>query len=286
MLTVNHRRHIQTALAAIVLAGVPFLLWGQGDSVFVADSSGVHSGGNIVAADTAVTDTAASDTAVAAAQPTEFVYDSSTFTPRTISAAELATYREQSDFDYARTVAPSKSFLDRILGWLSRLLGPILGNDTGRFLFQYGIFGTALVLVIILLVRSELGGIFKRAIGKKKGTVEFEEIEEDLSRMDFDTLIAEAVDAGNLRRAVRLHYLKLLREMSERGLIEWRREKTNSDYLYELKRQDLYSSFAELTRVFDYVWYGWIEIDADHYARIRDSFGTFIGSVNSVKGGA
>ncbi len=159
----------------------------------------------------------------------------------------------------------------------------MLGNETGRFIFQYGIFGAALVLVIVLLMRTEFRGVFKRTLGKKKGEIEFEELEEDIGALDFNALIAEAIAAGNLRRAVRLHYLHLLREMTERGLIEWRREKTNSDYLYELNRSDLHSGFAELTRVFDYVWYGDARLDMERYRRISTGFGSFI---RIVRGGA
>lgn len=267
--------HIRLLSLVIVLMISPLLLCAQGDTTSTVDS--ISTAEEILPADTVGGDTlVVTDTLE---ERGLFVYDSSTFTPRAIPTEELNKYREDGDFNYARKELPSLSFLERILQWVFDLVEPILGNKTGLTLFQYGIFAAALILVIVLLARSQLGGIFKRGVGKKKGTIEFEEIEEDLSRMDFDALISEAIAAGNLRRAVRLHYLKLLREMTERGLIEWRREKTNSDYLYELNRQDMRPHFAELTRVFDYVWYGGIEIDMAHYRNISDRFGAFTHTV-------
>lgn len=230
--------------------------------------------------DTATAGTGSADSSNAPAM-TPVTYDSSAFISRTIPSAEVEAYHEDDAFDYARTVAPSTSFAERMIDWFVRLLDSIFGNEAGRNIFQYGIFGAALILVMVLLMRSELGGVFKRSV-MKKGGLEYEEMEEDISGMDFDALIAEAIAAGNLRRAVRLHYLKLLAEMTDRGLIEWRREKTNSEYLNELRRHDLRFRFAELTRVFDFVWYGGFEIDSERYARISGDFNAFTRTVQEA----
>lgn len=267
--------HIRTLWAAAVTALFPLLLFGRGDSLRTDTASFVPPADTSAAIDlTVVADTV---------EARLFVYDSSSFEPRRMPAEDLNGYRDESEFDYARNLPPATSFLERIIQGLGKLLSPVLGNETGRFIFQYGIFGAALVLVIVLLMRTEFRGVFKRTLGKKKGEIAFEELEEDIGALDFDALIAEAIAAGNLRRAVRLHYLHLLREMTERGLIEWRREKTNSDYLYELNRSDLHSGFAELTRVFDYVWYGDARLDMERYRRISTGFGSFI---RTVRGGA
>ena len=57
---------------------------------------------------------------------------------------------------------------------------------------------------------------------------------ENIHEVDFATRLAEAEAAGNCRLAVRLGYLQLLKQLTDRGLIHWQPDKTNHAYLAEL----------------------------------------------------
>ena len=209
-------------------------------------------------------------------------YDSSSLAIRSMEEGVVQEYLSDSEFDYARQDQPPSSLFGKILRWIGELFGKLFGGAMESSVFQYLIVGVALALVIYLLIRSEFSGFFKRK-GSSSNTIEFDEIEENIEQMNFDVLIAEALAAGNLRRAVRLRYLYLLRTMSERNLIEWRIEKTNSDYLYELREPELRSGFTDLTRVFDYVWYGGFQIERRDYDRISRNFDAFTQTVQGAK---
>ena len=210
-------------------------------------------------------------------------YDSSAPVLRSVDEGTVNGYREDADFDYARKEPPSTSFFERFGKWFARLFDSIFGNSTVLDIVQYLIVGAAIILVLVLAARSEFSGFFRRKGAEQNQDLGFEEIEENLDLMNFDALIAAALASDNLRRAVRLRYLQLLRAMSERGIIEWRIEKTNRDYLYELKHVELRSGFGELTRIFDYVWYGDFPIQRKEYDQISRDFDAFTGSVEAVR---
>ena len=243
------------------------------------DSIGGKSGGDTTSIVTdSEGDTLSFDEFIDSVTTSRFVYDSSNPVRRTISEADLEDYRSDEEFNYARTKEPPKNILQKIFNWMFDLLEGIFGNRVAGQTFSYIFFGIALVLVVWMIMRGEGGGLFMRR-GSKKGGVDFEEVPEDIHELDFEQLIASALSAGDFRKAVRLQYLKSLRTMSEHGLIEWRREKTNGEYLQEIREDRLRSGFARLTFLFDYVWYGGFQIDHQQYGGIENSFDSFVRQV-------
>ena len=81
--------------------------------------------------------------------------------------------------------------------------------------------------------------------------------------------LAEAEAAGNYRLALRLGYLQLLKLLSDQNLIRWQPDKTNHAYLAELPGEHLRAPFRELTRQFEYVWYGELPLPAGLYQQAR-----------------
>lgn len=52
-------------------------------------------------------------------------------------------------------------------------------------------------------------------------------------------LIASAVKDGDFRLAIRYYYLQLLRQLNQKELIKYEFQKTNSEYLNEIKADNL-----------------------------------------------
>jgi hypothetical protein len=98
---------------------------------------------------------------------------------------------------------------------------------------------------------------------------------EDIFELNFEKEIQKAVDAKNYRTAVRLLYLRTLRDLSNRNLISYTHEKTNSDYLFQLAGTSYYKNFFRLTRNFDYTWYGQFELSQDSFGMIQNEFSFF-----------
>ena len=60
--------------------------------------------------------------------------------------------------------------------------------------------------------------------------------------------------------------------MSRQQIIEWDVEKTNSDYLYEIKNQEIKDEFAYLLYLYNNIWYGEFELDDATFAKAKNAF--------------
>ena len=103
---------------------------------------------------------------------------------------------------------------------------------------------------------------------------------ENVHELDFDTLIEEAKNQSNYRLATRLYYLKTLKRLSDSGLINWQKNKTNFEYYYELKGEERRKQFYNLTRLFESVWYGNLEISETTF---NENLETFTGFLQTIK---
>ena len=96
---------------------------------------------------------------------------------------------------------------------------------------------------------------------------------ENIEELDIDGLLRQALTDGDLRVAVRIRYLMLLKKLNEAGLIAWKKNKTNRDYLSELYgRNSCYDDVRELTLAYEIVWYGEHSVSSDSFQRLTGEF--------------
>jgi hypothetical protein len=67
--------------------------------------------------------------------------------------------------------------------------------------------------------------------------------------------------------------------MSEKELIEWDVEKTNSDYLYELKSPQLKANFEYLSYLYNYIWYGEFDLNTQEFEKAKKAFDSTIQTI-------
>jgi hypothetical protein len=229
-----------------------------------------------VATDT-TTDTAV--TRVERVAPPHVRFDSSDISVRRAPEETLKEYMADEDFAYDLPRQETSSFWQYILHWLSSGIKELFGETDGDFwktfweVVAYVVVGATMVYVTMKMVGVEPAGLFRRA---EKGTdIDVDVHEENIHAMDFDALIARAVAGGDYRWAIRLHYLRILKQLADRGLIAWKPEKTNHDYLYELKRGDLHGAFLAIIILFEYAWYGNLAVDSESFGRAERQFTEF-----------
>ena len=127
--------------------------------------------------------------------------------------------------------------------------------------------------VLVQLFQVNWKGLAKKKSDKAKVIADKEiPIEEDVTKMEFEDLVQKAIDAGNFRVAVRLLYLRALKQLTEQSLINWHREKTNHDYIREIKDKNLRPGFSDVTLIFEYIWYGEFPVNKDDFNLARASF--------------
>ncbi|MDQ3277932.1 MAG: DUF4129 domain-containing protein [Bacteroidota bacterium] len=143
-----------------------------------------------------------------------------------------------------------------------------------RSLLWFAILGSFIGVVIWYLISSNILLFRKKA--KNIAAVEEEAVvTDDIFSIHYDAEIAKAAGGGNYRLAVRLWYLYLLKELAEKGLIDYRYGRTNHDYVMQLHKSAYYRDFSRITRNFEYTWYGQFDLSAEAYEMLRNDFSTF-----------
>lgn len=85
--------------------------------------------------------------------------------------------------------------------------------------------------------------------------------------------------AGDLRGAIRKGYIALLCDLSDRKIIGLSKNKTNRDYLRDVrKRRELYQNMNGLTNNFERHWYGFREADETDWNEFKDDYRKAVGS--------
>ncbi len=140
-------------------------------------------------------------------------------------------------------------------------------------------FGALLLLVLVRLFTNKFTIINSKA-PRKEFTIE--EIEENIHESDIDRFLKEALKNRSYHLAIRLYYLKVIKELSLNNSIHWKKDKTNRDYLREMRPQENYSKFREITRIFDKVWYGEIKVDEKDYNAVEPVFKTFMKTIKKA----
>ena len=85
-------------------------------------------------------------------------------------------------------------------------------------------------------------------------------------------------DAGDYRECLRVLYQISLKKLAENGWIETLPDKTNTEYLNELKSGAVANEFARLTQVHEYSWYGDTTVEVKDFKTYEPWFMNFINS--------
>lgn len=117
-------------------------------------------------------------------------------------------------------------------------------------------------------------GLFRRKdkANTESGSGDEDALPEDIFAINYQKEIDKAADRGDYRLAIRLMYLRLLKNMSERNIIQYKQDKTNFDYLMQLHQTSYYQDFFKVTRHYEYSWYGKFEVSSEAYSRVRNEF--------------
>jgi hypothetical protein len=136
-------------------------------------------------------------------------------------------------------------------------------------LLWFLIIGGFVAFLAIYLINSNVG-LFRRS--KTLKGEEWDTELEDIFSINYNKEIEKAVNAGNYRLAVRLMFLRTLRNLSDKNIIQYKQDRTNFDYLMQLSNTIWYKPFLWLARNYEYVWYGKFNIDEKQFDIIKDEF--------------
>jgi hypothetical protein len=194
---------------------------------------------------------------------------------RTFSQKQLNKYRNSPDFQYISSKPEALNWWGRVKLWILQKIFDLIhygtGTNPGKIIL------ILLVIALIIYVVYRMTGADKTGLWERKNDgLAFPDLtEKDIHVIDFDRLINEAAGMKNYRLAVRLWYLKTLKNLSGKDCIKWRPGKTNYEYVAELAQTRYGASFKKLTHDFEYSWYGETTVTAGEYEVLKQQFMDF-----------
>ena len=178
------------------------------------------------------------------------------------------------NYQYGTDAPPPDNPVARFFNWLFRKFADLLRSKAYQNVGQYVLLAAIVALVIYLLMKAEVLGFLFPKKAQSSG-LDYENLAENIHEIDFDAAIEEALTNRNFRLSVRLLYLQTLKRLTDANRIDYKPEKTNRQYVYELTKSPLQPDFELLTRQFEFVWYGDFPVDETRFGQLRQQFQAF-----------
>lgn len=218
----------------------------------------------------------------AIAQNPSEIYQEEAIEQRTF---DEATWQEiVSEIDYSKDLQPDEPKEEEEVDEARNWENPFEFNSEFGRMLSIALLSILGVILLVIVLRFLLKPPTKNVQITDKEAIEVsvEELAENLEAHDPSGLIEQAIGTGNYRLAVRLYYLKTIRELSLKDEIKWQRDKTNHSYLHEMQAHQLYQSFQEMTRIFERVWYGNRDLSVTDFEQIRPKAERLLAQIDAI----
>ena len=191
-------------------------------------------------------------------------------------APNFKTKYKSPEFNY-EVLKPQESLWDiikrKIAAFFFKNIDPNkASNYTTNILRFFGIAILGFLLYILIRYLMSKDGNF--LFGKKNRNINItnQDIEENIHKINFQERILQLENQQDYRSAIRYHFLFSLKKMTDKNLINWNPEKTNRDYLRELKNINLKQDFSRMIYIYDYIWYGEFDAQEKDYQHYKSFF--------------
>lgn len=156
--------------------------------------------------------------------------------------------------------------------------------DAPDFLSSGGFWKTLLFILLFLLLIWIIYIIVKNRQPSNKKVV-VQNVENDwhpeiITKTELELMLEKAMSNEDYRECVRVYFMFILKELTKKSWIKWRAEKTNYDYILEMRSRDNAMGFEEAVRIYDIVWYGDYAITKEVYAKLQPALVSYYKSLN------
>ena len=144
--------------------------------------------------------------------------------------------------------------------------------DAPDFLSSGNFWKILLVLLLLAALVWILYIVIKNRRPRDRKVVQ--DVENDwnpevITKTQLELMLEKATVDEDYRECVRIYFMFILKELTRKAWIKWRAEKTNYDYLLEMRGRDNFDGFDEVVRIYDLVWYGDYAISKEVYERLQ-----------------
>ena len=192
---------------------------------------------------------------------------------RILSDDILEKYKNDPDFNYEGSPMQAEDWITKIKNWINQQLALLRSSKIYSAFwdyFYYGLMFIALILIVRGIILADRRGVLFGRIDSNE--IKFTEEAEDIERLDFDELISASIFNKQYKLAIRYLFLKSLKLLSDKNIIDLRNNKTNYQYLSEIKNNQIAASFRNTADGFEWIWYGDFPVDDDIMKSLQKDF--------------
>lgn len=155
------------------------------------------------------------------------------------------------------------TFTEWMMAQINELLRDLFGQAwrSDHSWWALAIVGAVLVGIVVWYVWRFHPGLFMR----QRDEQTYEDLEDTIYGIDFDTIISQALGREDYREAIRMVYLRTLKALSDSQQIDWQPFKTPSQYVREFDA----AAFRTLTTHFLRVRYGYFAATRQLYDEVE-----------------
>ncbi len=164
---------------------------------------------------------------------------------------------------------------------------PVEINETQSPFLEF--LGDVLTVLPYIALTLLVGFIAYYLISRYKGPEKkLEKIKSEISAAeenpvdaDLEELLKQAEKTGDTRVILRIYYLMIIKALTLKKHIRHAPQKTNRDYLYEIKNPEIKLRFTDLTYAFDRIWYGGYTLPRDEFDKRKNQSLKLLESLNT-----
>lgn len=179
----------------------------------------------------------------------------------TYSGKDFEYNEEETEQPEEHTNWGNTAFLQGLLFFISKIFPFVLG---------------AIIIIIVLKaflgVQLDFWNVPKK---NKRNSTSLVYEDEDINQVDLDGLLQNAIKDQKYRQAIRYYYLISLKLLSDKKLITYHKDKTNSEYLFEIENTATRQQFSYLSYIFNYVWYGEFSVNESDFKTVESKYQSF-----------
>ena len=217
--------------------------------------------------------------------------------PRTLDSTRVDEIIMDDRYIYGREEMLREKRLREGDSWFKRMIEKLFGGGKKKkqldgehvmtfydylwMFIKYLLITAFIVGVIYFLFKGQIQNAFRKQKDKSLSKVSKEEA--DIHELDVEELLQQAIKEKDLKKAVRIQFLHVLKILSENNLIHWKPDKTNRDYFFELRKKKLHNHFNDIALTYEYVWYGDKAVSQSVYDETEQQFRSFLKQVDNKK---
>lgn len=137
-------------------------------------------------------------------------------------------------------------------------------------------FQILLIIIGVALLSFLIYYFFMRYQEDKDGSkvdMNFDDLTpSEIPKSELERRLEEALNRNDYREAVRIYFIFIIKDLSDKNWITWEKKKTNISYLIEMRGKPQYDLFNRSVSVFEVVWYGNYTIDQKSFNEVEPTF--------------